>query len=129
MKKTIIALMALAGVAAADSTPLTVLNDTYGTLIGGYNSNDKTNGTNANAAGTNFTLNYSSMSEILTKSGEWYVSSWNENVGGFTYDNTGIIVVAGGPKTPSADGVGRSCRGFVCIILSLTRQMLLVYFL
>lgn len=107
MKKTIITLLTLAGVAAAVTTPLTVLNDTYGSVIGGQ---DGTNGGDISlnvtkASGTiNAASDYNTLTSLLTESNEWYVGSGTYNVGGFSSNNEGVILVAGGPKAPSASG-------------------------
>lgn len=107
MKKTIIALFALAGVAGALTTPLTVLNDTYGSVIGGQ---DGINGGDISlnvtkASGTiNAASDYATLTSLLTNSNEWYVGAGTYNVGGFSSNNEGVILVAGGPNTPSASG-------------------------
>ena len=115
MKKTLITLFALAGVAAATETltfELAGLNSP-GTLIGGTDNNALvTSDTFDN------TTNFTTLSSLLAENGKWYASNgYNSNVGtGDVRDsNLGAVLVAGGPG-----GSGRSTIGGIKFSLSST---------
>ncbi len=117
MKKTLITLFALAGVAAATETltfELAGLNSP-GTLIGGT-------GNNALVTSDTFdnTTNFTTLSGLFTENGKWYASKgYNDNVGTGTTDvpssNLGAVLVAGGPPQN-----GRSTIGGIKFSLSST---------
>lgn len=107
MKKTLITLLALVGVAGADTVSLTVLNDTYGSVIGGQDGTyGGTVSLNVTKASDSISANsdYATLTTLLTENNKWYVGAGTYNVGGFSTDTTGVILVAGGPNTPSASG-------------------------
>lgn len=110
MKKTIIALMAFAGMAMADTITLNLsaLN-APGTLIGGDSSNALTT-----TAAFDNTTSYTTLTGLLTESNKWYASlGYNNNINtttgnGVPSSNTGVVLVAGGPS-----GSGRSTIGAI----------------
>ena len=110
MKKTITALMALAGVAMADTITfdLSALN-APNTLIGGDSSNALTT-----TAAFDNTTSYTALTGLLTESNKWYASAgYNNNINtstgnGVPSSDTGVVLVAGGPS-----GSGRSTIGAI----------------
>ncbi len=114
MKKTIVALMALAGVAAAETLTfdLSSLNTTN-TLIGGGNNNALVTLSSFDDA-----TDFATLTNLFAETGKWYASSgYNVNVG--TADvpgsNNGVVLVAGGPG-----GNGRSTIGGIEFSLTST---------
>ena len=114
MKKTLITLMSLAGVATAEplTLELTALNSP-GTLIGGAKNNAAVT-TNAFDNTTDFTT----LTGLFTESDKWYVSQgYNTNVGTSDVPSStdGAVLVAGGP------GTARSAIGGIEFSLTSTQ--------
>lgn len=108
MKRTLIALVALAGVAMADTITfdLAALN-APNTLIGGQSSTALTT-----TEAFDNTTSYVTLTGLLTESNKWYASSgYNNNINtttgnGVPSSSDGVVLVAGGPS-----GSGRSTIG------------------
>ena len=112
MKKTFITLLALCGMAAAEtlSFNLSALN-TPNTLIGGSSNNALITSSSFDSS-----TDFSTLTSLFTETGKWYASNgYNNNVG--TADvpgsNDGVVLVAGGPG-----GSGRSTIGGIEFSLS-----------
>mgnify|MGYP003305013082 CR=1 FL=1 len=114
MKKTLITLMALAGVATAEplTLELTALNSP-GTLIGG-SSNSAAVTTEAFDNTTDFTT----LTGLFTESDKWYVSQGYNNdigTGDVSSSTDGAVLVVGGP------GTARSAIGGIEFSLTSTQ--------
>lgn len=119
MKKTLITLLALCGVATAETLTLDLASlNAPNTLIGG-NSNSAL----VTSAAFDNTTNFSTLTELFTESGKWYASAgYNNNINtstgnGVPSSTDGVVLVAGGPS-----GSGRSTIGG--IEFSLTSSQL-----
>lgn len=104
MKKTIAALLALSGLAVAESFSQSadVLNNTYGTIISSRANNAlvATQVISASSTYTDLVTN-----GVLAESGKWYVtSSYNVNVDGYSADSGAITLVSGGPTAYAIGG-------------------------
>ena len=101
MKKTLIALLALAGIATADTAPIDSLNNTYGTLIG-----SRANEAATASAVINASSDYSTLMTLLSESNKWYVTSgYVTDLDGFLgHSSSAVTLAAGGPSANSASG-------------------------
>lgn len=108
MKKTIITLMALAGVAMAEpfGVEASALNGTYGAVVG---PNSMPGDTESNCLVAtqviSATSTYLELATTLGQKDTWYLSSSrNTNLGGYSPNVNGVTLVAGGPGNtgPSA---------------------------
>ncbi|MDO4410136.1 MAG: PEP-CTERM sorting domain-containing protein [Akkermansia sp.] len=111
MKKSLITLFAVAGLASGATMSLDDLNNTYGAVIGGgegyYANNPINTATSVNGTFSTST-SYSDLSNLFTNTNTWYVNgTCNFNVG-YTNKDTitpnGVSLIAGGPKADSANG-------------------------
>ena len=105
MKKILITLLALAGVAAAETLTfdLSSLNTTN-TLIGGSSNNALVTSSPFDNA-----TDFATLTNLFVQTGKWYASSgYNINVG--TSDvpssNEGVVLVAGGPSNYGRSTIG-----------------------
>lgn len=107
MKKTIITLLALAGVSAAKTLTLDLASlNAPGTLIGGSG-----NSALVTSAAFDNTTNFSTLTGLFTESGKWYASSgYNTNVGtdanNVPSSTDGVVLVAGGPSANGRSTIG-----------------------
>ena len=108
MKKTLITLLALAGVAMADTITfdLAALN-APSTLIGGAS-----NSALVTSAAFDNTTNFSTLTGLFTESGKWYASAgYNNNINtttgnGVPSSTEGVVLVAGGPSSSGRSTIG-----------------------
>jgi hypothetical protein len=109
MKKTIISLLALAGVAAAAEVltlDLSALNSP-GTLIGGDSSTALTT-----SSAFDNTTDYATLTGLFTETGKWYASyGYNNNINTSTGNGVpssalGAVLVAGGPVQNGRSTIG-----------------------
>lgn len=108
MKKTIITLMALAGVAMAEpfGVEASALNGTYGAVVGpsAMPADTESNCLVATQV-ISATSTYLELATTLEQKDTWYLSSSrNGNLGGYSPNVNGVTLVAGGPAAagPSA---------------------------
>ena len=108
MKKTLITLLALAGVAAADTLTLNLSDlNSPSTLIGG-----KSNSAKETSAAFDNTTSFTTLTGLFTDSNKWYVSKgYNTEVNqdtthGVPASSDGVILVAGGPQDKGRSAIG-----------------------
>lgn len=101
MKKTIITLMALAGVAMAEpfGVEASALNGTYGAVVGpSYMPADTESNCLIATQVISATSTYLELATTLEQKDTWYLSSArNTNLGGYSPNVNGVTLVAGGP--------------------------------
>ena len=115
MKKTLIALMALAGVAVAETLTFDLVGlNSPGILIGGEGNN-----ASVTTAAFDNNTDYSTLIGLLAESNQWYASyGYNNNVhatNDVRSSTLGAVLVAGGPSQN-----GRSTIGGIKFSLSST---------
>ena len=108
MKKTLITLLALAGVAAADTLTLNLSDlNSPSTLIGG-----EENSALVTSAEFDNNTSFSTLTELFTESGKWYASKgYNNDIDtttdkGVSSSDAGVVLVAGGPSNSGRSTIG-----------------------